>query len=243
MAATGGILDVTLAETRSLPKGLYPAEGGDNDVWLRLSIRDTGCGIPPEIMDKIFDPFFTTKERGEGTGMGLSVVHGIVTSINGHILVQSHPGEGSLFTVYLPVLTRHVDEMESNEGPLRTGTERILFVDDEPAQNDLGRQILEHLGYSVRTENDSPKALEVFQKDPDAFDCVITDMTMPKMTGDQLARRILSIRPDIPIILCTGYSEQINEERAAAMGIKGFAFKPLVIREISDLLKSVLDEE
>ena len=173
--------------------------------------------------------------------MGLSVVHGIVTACRGHITVSSEPGQGALFSVFLPILSDEKEDKKAAAESLSLGTERILFVDDEPTQTDIGKRILEHLGYAVITENDSVDAIEKFRSDPDAFDLVITDMTMPKMTGDRLAREVLTIRPDIPIILCTGYSDHITPEQANTLGIKGFAFKPVVIKDIAKLIRKVLD--
>jgi len=241
MAKTGGVLDLRLEEIDRLPAEVSTDTANTSNRWIRLKVLDTGNGIPPEILNQIFDPFFTTKERGEGTGMGLSVVHGIVTACRGHITVSSEPGQGALFSVFLPILSDEKEDKKAAAESLSLGTERILFVDDEPTQTDIGKRILEHLGYAVITENDSVDAIEKFRSDPDAFDLVITDMTMPKMTGDRLAREVLTIRPDIPIILCTGYSDHITPEQANTLGIKGFAFKPVVIKDIAKLIRKVLD--
>ncbi|MBI9083181.1 MAG: response regulator [Desulfobacterales bacterium] len=234
MGETGGWLTVGLHDAA-------PAEGGDGDRWVRLTIRDTGCGISQKVIERIFDPFFTTKEKGVGTGMGLSVVHGIVAGLNGRINLASEVGKGSTFTVFLPALLPEKDAVAPPAEALVFGTERILFVDDEPFQVDLGRQILQRLGYRVTTETRSARALERFRQDPDAFDLIITDMTMPELTGDRLAEALMAIRPDIPVILCTGYSERITGETAAAMGIRGFAIKPVVMKDIAKLIREVLD--
>jgi CheY-like chemotaxis protein len=209
--------------------------------FCKLSVCDTGQGIPSHILEKIFDPFFTTKGEGRGTGMGLAVVHGIVERIGGAIKVDSRPGEGTCFILFMPVIEEKPVDVMPAALKVPGGTERIMFVDDEPFQTDLGRQMLGRLGYDVRVFTRSRDALKAFQNDPDAFDLVITDMTMPEMTGDELARRLLAIRPQLPVILSTGYSERVTEEAAAAMGISGFVMKPVVIRELALLLRQVLD--
>jgi PAS domain S-box-containing protein len=242
MARTGGRLWVRLEEIRldeeftRLHTGLRPGD------YLKLTVGDTGQGIDPENLTKIFDPFFTTKPKGEGTGMGLSVVHGIVTGLGGLITVDSAPGKGARFQVYLPALQEAGPVRAAEAGPLPTGRERILFVDDEPFQTDMLKHLLGLLGYRVETRNTAAEALALFGQNPRGFDLVITDMVMPEMTGDELAVRLLAIRPDLPIILATGYSQNITEAKAVAMGIKAFALKPLVIDELSRLIRQVLDQ-
>jgi PAS domain S-box-containing protein len=210
--------------------------------FCKLTVCDTGQGIPSHIMEKIFDPFFTTKGEGRGTGMGLAVVHGIVERIGGAITVNSTPGEGACFIIFLPVIEDQPSAILPASLKVPGGSERILFVDDEPFQTDLGRQMLGRLGYSVQAFTRSSEALKAFEADPQAIDLLITDMTMPEMTGDELARRILTIRPDLPIILCTGYSERITEEAAEDLGIRGFVMKPVVISELALLLRGILDD-
>ena len=209
--------------------------------YLRLSVCDTGHGMSPEVMDRIFEPFYTTKNPGEGTGMGLAVVHGIVRSHGGAVHVRSEPGKGTVFHVYLPRISapEKKEESEMTE-TLVKGHERILFVDDEQHLQEVFRDMLEHLGYEVVAETDSVRALELFRTEPDKFDIVITDQTMPNMTGEELAAELMRIRPDIPIILCTGYSERINEEKAKEMGIRKFLMKPFVISKIANAVREVL---
>lgn len=211
--------------------------------YLKLSVSDTGCGMPPAVQERIFDPFFTTKGEGEGTGMGLSVVHGIVKGHGGTITVYSEPEQGSIFNVYFPVVEAR--DLTDAEVPtdLRKGHERILFIDDEEFQVDLGKQILERLGYKVITRRSSVEALELFCVNPYGFDLVITDLTMPNLTGDALARELIAVRPDIPIILCTGFSDRITEEQALSLGIRAFIMKPIVMREMSETVRRVLDEK
>lgn len=206
-----------------------------------LTVRDTGHGMPREVVERIFDPFFTTKEIGEGTGMGLAVVHGIIRTHRGAILVESEPGAGTVFKVYFPIIASEKDRSAPEVAPLPIGTERILFTDDEELQVELGREMLARLGYRVTGFTDCRKALEHFRKNPSAFDLVITDMTMPHMTGDILAAELIAIRPDIAVILCTGYSERVTEENVLAAGIKGFIMKPVVMEELARLIRKVLE--
>ena len=208
---------------------------------VRLTVTDTGCGMDSETLEHIFDPYFTTKDVGEGTGLGLSVVHGIVNTHGGAITVESEPGKGTTFHVYFPVIEKEEKIQEEDEGPLPTGNERILFVDDEQMILDMAEEMLRELGYDVVTKKSSVEALELFRADPDRFDLVITDMTMPKMTGDQLSRELMKVRPDIPIILCTGFNPKISEEKAKEIGIKAFAMKPLVGRDMANIVRKVLD--
>lgn len=210
--------------------------------YLRLTVKDTGDGMTPEVTERIFEPYFTTKEKGEGTGLGLSVVHGIVVTHGGAITAESKPGEGSTFHVYFPRTeqTEEIAETKKQE-PLPTGSERILFVDDELVLQDMVSQMLEKLGYEVVTENGSVEALELFRKGPDRFDLVITDMTMPKMTGIELAGELLNIRPNIPIILCSGSIDQALKGKAAAAGIREFMEKPLSMGSIAQTVRKALN--
>ena len=192
-------------------------------------------------IERIFDPYFTTKDSGEGTGLGLAVVQGIVRSHGGAVTVESSLDKGSVFEVYLPEIQKKVSAKSETVDVYRTGGETILFVDDEQALVTMSKKMLELLGYHAVTRTSSIEAYELFQHDPYRFDLVITDMTMPNMTGDKLAVKILEIRPDIPVILCTGYSEQITEQRAKGIGIKAFLMKPLVMRDIADKIRDVLD--
>jgi len=198
--------------------------------------------MTPEVMARIFDPFFTTKQRGEGTGMGLSVVLGIVKSHKGAITVDSAAGSGTAFRCYFPIAQRvAVEAAFDHAEELPRGHERILLVDDEEAIIDLGQRMLEHLGYRVTTRSSGASAFKLFLQNPWRFDLVITDMTMPKMTGEELARKLLLIRRDIPIILCTGYSAAISKERARSIGIGEFVMKPIVIGKLARTVRRVLD--
>jgi len=246
----GGIADLKAEENRSqisplktgsstsyeaVPLGLEPGQ------YVKLTVSDTGHGMTSEIMELIFDPYFTTKDTGEGTGLGLSVAHGIVKAHGGTITVYSEPGKGTTFHVYLPLVLEEEREEKESEGPLPTGNERILFIDDEQVLIDVGSQMLERLGYEVVTQKSSVQALELFRAEPDRFDLVITDMTMPYMTGDKLARELMKIRPDIPIILCTGHSRLVSKEKAKDMGIRAFVMKPISNRVVAETVRKVLD--
>ena len=205
-----------------------------------LSVADTGCGIPEEILDRIFDPFFTTKEEGKGTGLGLSVVHGIVKNHNGAITVDSISGKGTRFTVYLPLFAEQEAQVQAAPVELRGGSGRVLLVDDEQAIVDVGRQILTQLGYTVTGLTDPYQALELFRSNPTSFDVIITDYTMPRLAGDALIREIRTIRQDVPIVLCTGYSDRISHDDARAMGAQEIAFKPLLRATYAEVVSKAL---
>jgi PAS domain S-box-containing protein len=240
MREKGGILDVSLtpvevdAEMVSRHLDLKPGP------YLRLTVTDTGEGMDKEIMERIFDPFFTTKKPGEGTGMGLAVVHGIVKNHGGAITVYSEVGKGSTFNVFLPVIKEKLETEITPSETITMGRERILLIDDEEIQIRSVQPMLERLGYKVIGKTDALEALGVFKEQPDGFDLVITDQTMPNLTGRQLAEELLRIRPDIPIILCTGFSEVIHEEEAKAMGIREFIMKPFSMNEMAGIIRKSL---
>jgi CheY-like chemotaxis protein len=211
--------------------------------YVVLSVRDTGHGMSAEVLDRIFDPYFTTKEKGEGTGLGLAVVHGIVKSHGGAITAYSEVGKGSIFNIYLPVIEKQVLPETQNTEIVPAGHQHILFVDDELALADIAEKMLSHLGHEVTTRTSSQEALEAFRNSPDKFDLVITDKTMPQMTGFDLARELKKIRSDIPIILCTGFGNTTDMDRAKAMGISGFVMKPIVMRDMAESIRKVLEKE
>lgn len=243
MRAKGGRLTVSMTD-EILGEGFTNRYAGlKPGPYLKISVIDTGQGIDAEHIERIFDPFFTTKPKGEGTGMGLSVVHGIVTGLGGIITVESTPGRGARFDVNLPALQGKAAEANRQNNVLQGGSERILLVDDEVFQTDMFKQMLGLIGYDIQTCNSANEALELLQQNPAAFDLVITDMVMPEMTGDDLSQRILRLRPDLPIILCTGYSEKITEEKAKALGISAFALKPLTMEDLARLIRQVLDKK
>jgi PAS domain S-box-containing protein len=208
--------------------------------YVNLAVSDTGHGISQEKIDRIFDPYFTTKEVGKGTGMGLAVVHGIVKGHNGLITVESELGKGTTFSIFFPVVEREVVVEAETDEKLPTGSERILFIDDEESLVKIGHQRLEWLGYKVEATISPIEALKLFRSQPDQFDLVITDLTMPKMTGDKLVKEILNIRSDIPIILCTGFSEKIDEKKSKAIGASGYLEKPHNKRDLAKIVRKVL---
>lgn len=241
MENEGGTLEILLKDItldRAVRRGTSHLQPGN---YIEIKVSDTGDGIDPQVIDKIFDPYFTTKKPGDGTGMGLAMVHGIVETYGGKIFVESRLGKGTIFTIYLPVARGNKDHQQYKAEELPTGKERILFVDDEaPIAKMVGR-VLNQLGYSVTTRTSSIEALELFRSKPGEFDLVISDVTMPKMTGDQLTQKLIDIRPDIPVILCTGYSKNLSEERASEIGIKAFAYKPIVKEDLAKTVRDVLD--
>ncbi|RUM35763.1 MAG: sensory box histidine kinase/response regulator protein, partial [Desulfobulbus sp.] len=210
--------------------------------WLDLEVSDTGVGMDPQVRERIFDPFFTTKKKGQGTGLGLSVVHGIIKSHGGEITVDSEPGRGTTFHVYLPMVDSEENhEEEAQQIILPRGDEHILLVDDEPLLVEIIERSLSILGYRVTSFTDSRQALKWFRRHGDRVDLVVTDMTMPHLTGADLAREILTAKPQLPIILCTGYSEVMDADRARAMGIRKFLAKPVETRTLAQSVRDVLD--
>ncbi len=242
MQETGGILEIRLApvvldaaEVKVHPE-LRPGS------YVQLTIKDTGNGIRPEVIERIFDPFFTTKSVGEGTGMGLAVVDGIVRAHNGTITVESKVGEGTIFRILLPKSTAELETKPEEVEDACGGGECILFVDDEEALVRSGKKMMESLGYTVIAISSSTEALAVFSREPDRFNLVVTDQTMPNLTGYELACRLIDIRPDIPIILCTGFSETVSSAKAESVGIKRLVMKPINKKEMAHITRSVLDD-
>ncbi len=242
MEETGGEMRVSLKE----------AELGESDiitpdmtpgVYACLTVADTGVGMDKNVSDKIFDPFFTTKAIGKGTGMGLSVVHGIVKRMNGSIHVYSEPGKGTEFKIYFPIEKNSFEKQVTHSTEkIQGGTEQILLVDDEEAILQMERLMLERLGYQVTSRTSSLEALGSFRTNPDRFDMVITDLAMPNMPGIKLSAELTKIRPDIPVLLCTGFSETMSEEKAASLGINGFLLKPIVMKVLAQKIREVLDK-
>ena len=205
-------------------------------------VADTGHGIEKDIIDRIFDPYFTTKETGKGTGMGLSVVHGIIKGSGGAIRAFSGPGRFTEFHLYLPRVNAIIDAEPAifNQQHLPGGHEHILIVDDEEMLVDMMRQVLEQLGYTVSAYTDSANALKAFLASPRAYDLLITDMTMPGMTGTGLAKAVKAVRNDLPIILCTGFNEQINQENSQSLGIQSLIMKPVGMQQLAETIRSVM---
>ncbi|MBI9086230.1 MAG: PAS domain S-box protein [Desulfobacterales bacterium] len=244
MEETGGILGVSVSDVQWTETEADASVGIEPGHYLEITISDTGKGITEQNLPLIFEPYFTTKPTGEGTGLGLSVVHGIIKGYGGEILVESETEKGTTFRIYLPAIDREVHQApataEANQLPM--GNERVLLVDDEFVICETGSQILKRLGYGVTTRTSSIEALALFRSEPDRFDIVVTDMTMPNMNGDRLAAELLKIRPDIPIILCTGYSRIMSPEKSAQMGIRALLMKPLTVSDMATTVRKVLDE-
>jgi methyl-accepting chemotaxis protein len=241
MEEDGGVLTIRLSDVTIDEDAAGKHHLDKAGEYIRIVVSDTGVGIPPEVIDSIFDPYFTTKETGKGTGMGLALVHGTVKKYGGTIMVDSRMGNGTAFNILLPVTKKSKEDKPYQPPELPQGTERLLFVDDEFPITKMAEQLLEKLGYAVTTRTSSVEALELFKAKPNDFDLVVTDMTMPNMTGDKLAVELMKIRRDIPVILCTGYSNKIGYETALDMGIKAFAYKPVVKADLANTIRKVLD--
>ncbi|MBU0992841.1 MAG: PAS domain S-box protein [Proteobacteria bacterium] len=242
MEENGGTLKIRLTETDDNPvHDSINLSGNTTGSYVRLTISDTGKGMGPDILNNIYEPFFTTKEKG--TGLGLAVVHGIIKDHKGHIFVSSEPEKGTTFDVYLPVIQEEISDPEFNVVDIYPpGNEHILLVDDEKLISEMEKDMLEQLGYRVTAKTKSSDALNVFQENPDRFDMVITDLTMPEITGDKLAQELLSIKPDLPIIVLTGFSRKINKTDAEKIGVKDLIMKPLLKMELAKTIRRVLDE-
>lgn len=243
MREKGGILAVNISDLILDSRftedhtGLLPGQ------YLRLKVSDTGQGMSKFVKDRIFDPFFTTKKKGEGTGLGLSVVHGIIKGLNGHITVNSKPGQGASFELFLPAALLGSAAADREEEATPRGDEHILLVDDEKSLVDVNTHLLQSLGYEVTGVTSAPEALDMFRSQPDRFDVVITDMTMPQMTGDILAKALLEIRPDLPVVICTGFSSSLNAENLADTGARALLHKPILKQQIAETIRQVLESD
>jgi CheY-like chemotaxis protein len=242
MQEKGGKLEISL-QNIVLDQKTINSTGLSAGRYVQLMVADDGIGIAHENQEKIFDPFFTTKRTGEGTGLGLSVVHGIVLKHRGSVTVKSKPGKGASFRVLLPAIDDGEAAILTAEKKItENGRDKIiLFVDDEEALIDAGQRMLKRLGYQVKSTSNPVEALTLFRKQPEMFDLVITDMTMPHMTGVELAKKIANIRQDIPIILCTGYNERVSPERSRMLGIQGYIIKPYTQQEAAKMIKEILN--
>ena len=243
MRDSGGIISVSLKTVELFSEDMITMIDLEPGDYVELAISDTGCGISNDDLERIFEPYYTSKPKGEGTGLGLAVVHGIVNSCHGRIIVHSKQGHGTTFQIYLPII-KEPEEIIQKKGirALPTGNERIIIVDDDNSIAQMLKMVLEKLGYKVTALTDSLNALALFRETPDDFDLVLTDMTMPDMSGDQLAKEILKINPEIPIIICTGFNENITQEKAIAIGVKGLLMKPVTSFELTRTIRTVLEE-
>jgi CheY-like chemotaxis protein/two-component sensor histidine kinase len=242
MGDKGGIIEVKL-DPVELDESLAKRLGMEAGPSMKLSIQDDGPGIPPEIVDRIFDPFFTTKKKGEGTGLGLSVVHGILKNHRGAIKVGLPPRRGTVFDIYFPRLTvvRKTEVVEEQVVDHKMSV-RIMLVDDEPALVKANTWMLEHLGHEVVGTTSSLEALKILKNQPDSFDLVLTDQTMPEMTGRELARQLFEIRPDLPVVLCSGFSEMTAINVVDENGIKDFLMKPISVKELDRVIQRVMNK-
>jgi PAS domain S-box-containing protein len=241
MRLRGGVLEVGLDEINVTEPTPVSAGVLLPGPYVRLTVRDTGHGIPAEILQRIFDPFFTTKAPEEGTGMGLPVVQGIMRSHDGAIHVSSLPDQGSTFILYFPRFHKSTEASATAVESVPEGTERVLFVDDEESIARLGCMMLERLGYTVTISTSAPEALALFRAAPERFDLVITDHTMPTMTGATLAQEIRRLRPELPVIVCSGFSHTMNADKAQALGLAAFLLKPFLHRDLGLAVRRVLD--
>jgi signal transduction histidine kinase/ActR/RegA family two-component response regulator len=243
MKKNGGVLALSLKRVFLFKKEIDPDMDIEPGLYLKLEVSDTGIGMHKKVLETIFEPYFTTKDKGEGTGLGLAVVHGIVADFNGSIGVDSEPGRGTIFTIYLPVIEteKELSMKKEMKIPLPTGNEHILVVDDDEVLVNLNKKFLEKLGYKVTGFTSSLEALQVFKETANNFDLLVTDMTMPEMTGAQLSQEILLIKPYFPIILCTGFSELITEEKASQLGILDYIMKPVAQKDLAVSIRRLLD--
>ena len=242
MTGKKGLLEIHLSNISIVAPGLASHPDLQPGPYVQLSVRDNGCGIDPAIRDRIFDPFVTTNKASGGTGLGLSVVYGIVKSCGGGIDIQSDAGRGATFTIYLPrIPVEEPFEEENQEDVDLKGDERILFVDDEAMLVKMAKNYFQQLGYQITATTSSPEALRLFQEHPEAFDLVITDMTMPQITGADLSRELLKIHPELPIILCTGYSDSMIMDEARKLNIRDFVPKPILLKDLCLQVRRILD--
>jgi PAS domain S-box-containing protein len=241
MSENGGIMDIRLSIIDIDKDEAIQDVELNQGQYIKITVSDTGQGIDREHLDRIFDPYFTTKEVGEGSGIGLSVVHGIVKSHNGAISVDSEYGKGTTFSVFFPVVEIEPAYEEKTDTTIPTGNERILFVDDDNSIANMTGQMLKRLGYIVTIRNSSTDTLKTFRTRPDNFDLIISDISMPEITGDKLAMELQKIRPEIPIILCTGNSERVNDAKAKSIGVKALVMKPIVKSVLAKTIRKVLD--
>jgi len=243
MKENGGVLNIRLEEMTSGEDEFINTLILKKGSYLKLSVSDTGCGIEKSVLDRIFEPYFTTKKQEEGTGLGLAVVHGIVKSYGGIINVYSELGKGTIFSVMFPLINQREDVSKNQKTIISTGTETILLIDDEINLINIGKEMLERIGYRVVADTNAEEALNTFKNEKDNFDLIITDKTMPQITGFDLARRAKEIRRDIPVILCTGFKDKNDTAKADEIGIQAFILKPLNKQRLSETIRTVLDEK
>jgi CheY-like chemotaxis protein len=241
MRDKGGRLLISLSDLTFGSDDTMPHAEMQPGRYVQLTVKDSGTGITDDVKNRMFEPFFTTKKPGEGTGMGLAVVYGIVKAHEGAVTVDTKVGKGSTFSIFFPAIEDVAEERPQKRGVIPRGKERILVVDDEPSVVKATSETLERLGYRVMTAASGAEAWKIFERVPQPFDLVITDEVMPGMSGIRLAQKILEVRPDLPIILFTGYSENVSSEEAKAAGIREFLIKPFPKHELAQTVRKVLD--
>ena len=241
MQEKGGTMEISLTDIDFEPDSPVLEPEVAPGEYVQLVVRDMGIGMSPEVMKRVFEPFFTTREVGEGTGMGLAMVYGIVKDLQGVVTVESEPGIGSAFRVFLPKANADAETEVAPAVAIPGGNERVLFVDDEEMLVDWGQTTLQRLGYKVTVMTDAVDALNTFSADPSNFDLVITDHAMPRLAGLQLSIELLKLRRDIPIILCTGHSETVSPEIAKEAGVREFLMKPLTRQDLATAVRRALD--
>ena len=238
-----GVIEIAMNNFRTEERLVLDFAELEPGEYIKLTVKDNGSGMEADTLSKIFDPYFTTKDKGVGTGMGLSVVHGIVKSHGGSISVESTPGHGSEFSLFFPAINA-VEESSAAVVNIKEGSgEQVLFVDDEEVLVSLGKDVLSKLGYKVVAETSSVKALALFKENPEKFDIIVSDTTMPDLTGIQLARSVRQVAPDIPIVLCTGYSRQIDEHVLNELGVEYLLIKPYEVSELAVIMRTLLEKE
>ncbi len=241
MENTPGVLSLEVMKIHLDDNSNFDIGEVNQGEYVQIIVKDTGSGIDPEIQKMMFDPYFTRKEIGKGTGMGLAIVQGIVLNHHGAISVQSKLDEGTSIRLVFPISHQATTQKQEYQASLFTGSEKILFIDDEESLVRIGKKMLEGMGYSVEAKTDSQEALDLFKSNPYQFDLIITDMTMPHLTGDQLSKQMLEIRSDLPIILCTGFSDKISNEKAIELGFRKFLEKPITKQSFAKTIREILD--
>jgi len=241
MKEDNGIIKISLTTESLAENDLSENRNASPGIFVKLSVQDNGSGIDPSVISHIFDPFYTTKDVGKGTGLGLSVVHGIVSSHCGLIKVNSMPNEGTTFDIFLPQSEMKASNLEASLTQAIPGNGNILFVDDEEVLRNIGQRTLSSLGYTVMVASSASEVIKIFEKDPEQFDLVITDLSMPKMNGVDLSKRLLEIRPEIPVILCSGHKGNITDQNIKDAGIRAVVMKPVTKAGLSKVVFDVLN--
>jgi CheY-like chemotaxis protein len=243
MRDTGGVLEVRLKEEAGETGSSGELSRPEAGRYAVLQVKDSGPGIEERLQSRIFEPYFTTKGSGEGSGLGLAVVHGIVTNCGGNITVESEPGEGTTMSVRLPVIMAAQETSAGESDDLPRGTERILFIDDEHEILRIGSRILSSLGYKVTSIDNSAQALQEFLADPQRYDLILTDQTLPGMVGSEIVKRALEVRPGMPVVMCTGYSHSLDEEKAREIGARSLLLKPFTMPGLAEAVRRALDHQ